>query len=171
MNRLTRQQAIELNALFDKMLHSEGERTFGYINVFKVAKEVDLLKDKDTEYIRDLAYVARIEQTKIPHLFSGDSLFALNKSSVSDFLRQGGFVGLYNLRHQELKKEKRNFWITNGLVIITILISIYPIIFSSKEARQANQDQKNLKEESQASHKDSTKLGNPRTNHQIDSIK
>lgn len=171
MIKLTKENAIELNDLFDKLLNWKGEKILSLINVFDVVKAVDTLKDKPEQYIRSLLYLARQEQKNIPELFSGDTLIALFEPSVRDFLAHGGFLTIYENRLSEIRKDKGRFWITNGLVIIAILISIYQVCVSTKSSQQEPQKEKQLKQEPPPLNQDSTKMENPKTIPKNDSTK
>lgn len=99
--------------------------TFNVFNAHEEAKNVPLLKDKDEKYINSLLYLAQLEQQNFLTLFS-DSLpmLRIGNSTVREFLEQGGFVEIFNNRQRVVRKDNRRYYITNALVVITIIIAL-----------------------------------------------
>lgn len=171
MIKLTNENAIELNALFEKLLNWKGEKSLAYINVFIVAKTIDILKDKPEQYIRSLLYLARQEQKKIPELFSGDTLIALTEPSVRDFLGQGGFLTLYKKSKSVKRKDDFRFWLIAVVTIVTLFITVDQAYFANEKDQSKDPTEKQLKKEQPPLNQDSTKKENPKTIPKNDSIK
>lgn len=123
MFKLEKNKAIELDALFEELLIIQPDR-IGHYDPFKAAKNTPLLKDMDEEYIKSLLYLARLEQRNIPTMFSGSSFIRIEEPAIRDFLKQGGFVEIFNIRQGVVRRENRRYYITNGLVVITIIIAL-----------------------------------------------
>lgn len=138
MMKLSKDNANELNLLFDKMLKWEGETTYGTLNIFEVSNSVEETKGKPDEYIQSLMYLARLEQKKIPELFTGDTLISINRSSIRDFLLQGGFLTIYNEKRAIRLKDGFRFWSIFIITVITLLITIWQFWSQSNERQSLN---------------------------------
>ncbi len=127
---LTKENAKELDIIFENLLLWEKKRSSAYLNIFEVTKSISTLKDKSDNYIRSLLYIARQEQRNFSELFSGDTLIALHEPSVRDFLAQGGFKALYNRRRKTILKDDFRFWSIFIITVVTLIVTIYQVLHS-----------------------------------------
>jgi hypothetical protein len=171
MVKLTKSNANELNLLFDAMLLYKKETRTAYVNIFLVAKTIDVLSTRSEKYIRSIMYLARHLQKDIPQLFTGDTLIFLHESSIKDFLAEGGFLTIYKSKEIERKKDNFRFWSIFIITIITLSITIYQILLSDKASPLKNQTEKQRDQGQTPSNLDSTKFQKTNTASKNDKLK
>ncbi|UMB61095.1 hypothetical protein MHL31_02570 [Lutibacter sp. A80] len=119
---MTKQQSILLDILLIDFTKPEYRGNGGLVNIEKVVKGNEKLKNISEIELNKLLYIIRKEQLKIGiQLLSGTSIFIVFDSHIKDFLNIGGFKKL------RIKKRNENYFKWSGFIIttLTFIILIY----------------------------------------------
>ncbi|MFV1449361.1 hypothetical protein VBZ51_09455 [Maribacter sp. HS] len=138
---MTKLQAKQLDLLLKYLVIPENKEWTRTVDVRKVCKKVDGLKDLSKEEIKDLLYIIRLEQSNRPKLFDGTNLLHTNDESINDFLRSGGFISIYNSR-----LKKRVFEVAKFIIpAITLGILIWSNFIKESDLKPKKENLENTK--------------------------
>ncbi|MDP3393815.1 hypothetical protein [Sediminibacterium sp.] len=174
MLELTKKTAFDLDALLTELVKTKGNPYTGSIILEKFCKENEKYNESDFEYLRKLLFLAMVEQKReaIPDLIGGTRSIQLFSSGepAKDFLNNGGFSKIIKSREDAKKKQNKMYWVTNILVIISIILPI-AYQYCSIKKDEVKQAKSILKPTAQPSQMGYSKIHSPKNPHTDSSSK
>jgi hypothetical protein len=167
---LTKETAAQMDELLEDLLTAKKSAA-GSVIVSELVKNNKKYLELGKTYTKKLLYlIIRLQiEEKIPTLIRGTESVQVEfyGTPIKDFIADGGMGAIYKTKLDKEKKVNKRYYITNLLVVVSIIV---PIILDccSKKKDEAKQAKSISKPMAQPLQKDYPKIHSPK-NHRTDS--